>query len=90
MKCRNQSIPNYKVGEVVASRCEESNFENDYHFLGSVSENEDISEWVASLKICKDENFIGEFLFKIDSGACVTCMPSECYTSEMGQLNKST
>ena len=57
--------------------------------MGSVSENEDISEWVASLKICNGENFIGEFLFKIDSGACVTCMPSECYTSEMGQLNKS-
>ena len=62
MKCRNQSKPNYKVGEVVAPRCEESNFENDYHFLGSVSENEDISEWVASLKICNEENFMRIFV----------------------------
>ena len=59
----------------------------DQYFLGTVNSNVN-NDWFADVVLSHGSCSYGLFTFKIDSGACVTCIPFDAYVDSMGTLLK--
>ena len=79
--CKKPKRVQKQVNQVQNYDEEETEF-----FLGSVENENRNSDWYAEIRISKGTKNFENFIFKIDSGACVTCVPYSCYSPDMGVL----
>ena len=83
--CNRGSKDNH--GSKQVNQVEKSSDEEDY-FLGCVGTTK-TEDWHIQLSVFKSDFKLGEVNFKVDSGACITCMPSKYYDVSLGNLIKN-
>ena len=89
--CQDRRRSPYKAYNEVAIVQDEDHTEYspDSYFLGSVSNQTNArgSEWQLITELWNNDDKFSTVKFKIDSGACVTCVPARLYDANMGRLN---
>jgi len=90
IRCKNTGKQNFKVNQVQVpdNKIKQEDLSDEYYFLGTVSENNFSDEWFVDIVLNGEEKSFGSYKFKIDSGACVSCVPTQLYVKEMGELLK--
>ena len=90
IRCKNTGKQNFKVNQVQVpdNKIKQEDLSDEYYFLGTVSENNFSDEWFVDIVLNGEEKSFGSYKFKIDSGTSVSCVPTQLYVKEMGELLK--